>query len=58
MGREDLGGIPIGIMELSPWGMLAEPEPPSERGGRTATPVFLAGAGIVILILILFFSFF
>ena len=58
MGREDLGGIPLGTMELSPWGMLAEPEAASNRGGSTAGPVFLAGAGIVILILVLFLCFF
>lgn len=58
MGREDLGGIPLGIMELSPWGMLAEPELFPKKGGSTAGPVFLAGAAAVILILILFLSFY
>lgn len=57
MGREDLGGIPLGILELSPWGMLAEPElSPRGRGG-TINPVFLAGAVIAILILVLFMFF-
>ncbi len=58
MGREDLGGIPLGIMELSPWGMLAEPELTSRGRGSTISPVFLGGAAIVIFILVLFMFFF
>jgi len=58
IGREDLGGIPLGIMELSPWGMLAEPELTSRGRGSTISPVFLGGAAIVIFILVLFMFFF
>ncbi len=53
MGREDLGGIPLGIMELSPWGMLAEPEQFPKKGGSTASPVVLGGVVAAILILVL-----
>lgn len=58
MGREDLGGIPLGIMELSPWGMLAEPELTSRGRGSTISPVFLGGVAFAILILVLFLFFF
>ncbi|WP_349945752.1 hypothetical protein ABFV83_17760 [Lacrimispora sp. BS-2] len=58
MGREDLGGIPLGIMELSPWGMLAEPEHTARGRGSGTGPVFLTGALAVILILVLFLFFF
>ncbi len=57
MGREDLGRLPQGLMELSPWGMLAEPEQLPKRGERTSPLLFLTGAAAVIFILILFLSF-
>ncbi|WP_312440932.1 hypothetical protein [Lacrimispora sp.] len=57
MGREDLGGIPLGIMELSPWGMLAEPEQSPRGRESTASPVFLAGAVAAIILLVLFLFF-
>jgi len=58
MGREDLGGIPLGILELSPWGMLAEPELSPRGKGGSISPVFLAGAAIAILILFFIMFFF
>jgi hypothetical protein len=58
MGREDSGGIPLGVLELSPWGMLAETEKLSKEKGGGAGPVFLAGAVAVIFILVLFWFFF
>ncbi|MEY8354379.1 hypothetical protein AALB39_13630 [Lachnospiraceae bacterium 54-53] len=55
-GREGPGMIPLGVMELSPWGIFAEPEisPPQKGSG---SPFFLMGAAAVLLLLLLFAAF-
>nr|WP_314460803.1 hypothetical protein [uncultured Clostridium sp.] len=49
--------MPQGVLALSPWGMLAEPETVMERDEGSFSPVFLLGGGAVIVILIIIFSF-
>jgi len=45
--------IPQGVLILSPWGMLAEPENTVERSESTLSPVFLIGGGAVFVIAII-----
>lgn len=49
--------VPQGVLILSPWGMLAEPEIDTERSGGEFSPVFLAGGAAAFVILILIFAF-
>ncbi|WP_077612711.1 hypothetical protein [Clostridium sp. Marseille-P2415] len=55
LGREDLGAVPPGVLELSPWGMFAETEKPLTGG--TVSPVLTFGALAVIFLLIIFISY-
>lgn len=49
--------VPQGVLILSPWGMLAEPETDLERSDGDFSPVFLAGGAAALVILILIFVF-
>jgi hypothetical protein len=49
--------VPQGVLILSPWGMLAEPETDTARSEGILSPVFLAGGAAAIVILILIFTF-
>lgn len=49
--------MPQGVLVLSPWGMLAEPETVMERGEVSLNPAFLVGGGAALVILIIIFSF-
>jgi hypothetical protein len=49
--------IPQGVLVLSPWGMLAEPEPLRDGSVGNISPAFLLGGGAVLVILIIIFSF-
>ncbi len=54
--REYPGGISPEVLELSPWGMLAEPETHSDSQG-TVNPMFTLGAVGAVLLLILFIGY-
>ena len=49
--------IPQGVLVLSPWGMLAEPETSREAGSGNISPAFYLGGGAVLVILIIIISF-
>ena len=49
--------MPQGILMLSPWGILAEPEIVMERDEGSLSPAFLLGGGAVLVILIIIFFF-
>ncbi|MFT4107859.1 MAG: hypothetical protein QM657_19065 [Lacrimispora sp.] len=52
---EGLGHILPGLLELSPWGMFAEPEKPSEKRAVSPAVVFGVLAGLILLMLFLGF---
>lgn len=56
LGREDLGDLPFGVMELSPWGMFLESEAPSPKEGGS-NPVFLLSTVVLVVIILLFLLF-
>lgn len=56
LGREDLGNLPLGVMELSPWGMFLESEGPSHKE-KGSTPPFLLGTALLVVIVLLFLLF-
>ncbi|GLB31306.1 hypothetical protein LAD12857_32290 [Lacrimispora amygdalina] len=49
--------MPQGILMLSPWGMLAEPETVMERDEGNIRPAFILGGGAALVILIIIVSF-
>lgn len=49
--------MPQGILVLSPWGMLAEPETVMDRDKGNIRPAFIFGGGAALVILIIIFSF-
>lgn len=49
--------LPFGVLELSPWGMFAEPEIRSVRGKAPAFPALLMGGTVLFLFLLLVFVF-
>ncbi|MBE5975173.1 MAG: hypothetical protein E7251_11325 [Paenibacillaceae bacterium] len=49
--------IPQGVLVLSPWGMLVEPETSREESDGNISPVFFLGGGAALVILIIIFSF-
>lgn len=56
LGREGLGNVPLGAIELSPWGMfLEQEEKPVKSGG--SNPVFLLSTVVLVGIILLFLVF-
>ncbi|WP_349672404.1 hypothetical protein [Lacrimispora sp.] len=49
--------IPQGVLVLSPWGMLAEPDTSREESHGNISPAFLLGGGAALVILIIILSF-
>lgn len=49
--------IPQGVLVLSPWGMLAEPEASREESDGNISPAFFLGGGAALVILIIIISF-
>jgi hypothetical protein len=49
--------MPQGVLVLSPWGMLAEPETSREVSDGNISPVFFLGGGAALIILIIIISF-
>jgi hypothetical protein len=45
-------GLPLGVMEISPWGMFLEPEASGNKQKATDSSMFLAGGGLILLVLI------
>ena len=57
LNSEHSSEMPQGVLVLSPWGMLAEPEMVMERSDSNISTAFLLGGGIALVILIAIFSF-
>ncbi len=53
LNGQDQNGMPFGVLELSPWGMFAEPKNKPDRGPVPASSLFLIGGAAVFLILLL-----
>lgn len=55
LNGQDQNGLPFGVLELSPWGMFAEPETRSVRGkAPSSSPLLIGGAALLLILLLVF----
>lgn len=52
LGSLNENGVPLGVLELSPWGMFIEPEASFDRQKTPGSSMFLIGGGVILLIFI------
>jgi hypothetical protein len=52
LGSLNENGVPLGVLELSPWGMFIEPEASLDRQKSPGSSMFLVGGGVILLIFI------
>jgi hypothetical protein len=52
LGSFNENGVPLGVLELSPWGMFIEPEASLDRQKAPSSSMILVGGGVILLILI------